>query len=77
MERAQTRKDTPTEPTTVASLSGVSGGMYFSLENDEILPVPGKLECTHMVEYPVQFVVQPVRKARKQAPSSTEHHVTQ
>ena len=30
-----------------------------------------------MVEYSVQFVVQPVCEARKQAPPSTEHHVTQ
>jgi len=30
-----------------------------------------------MIEYPVQFVVQPVRKAREQASSSTEYHITQ
>jgi len=44
MERTQTREDTPTEPTTVASLSGVPRGVYFSLENDKILGVPGKVE---------------------------------
>ena len=77
MERTQTRKDAPAKPTTVASLSWVSRGVYFSLEDDEISRVSGKPELTHMVEYPVQFIVQPVREARKQAPSSTEHHVTQ
>ena len=30
-----------------------------------------------MVEYPVQFVVQPIRKAREQASSSAEYHIAQ
>jgi len=60
MECTQTRKDTPTEPPSVASLSWVTGGMYF-----------------RMIEYPVQFIVQPVRKARKQASPSAEHYVAQ
>ena len=41
MERTQTCKDTAAKPTAVASLSWVSRGMDFSLENDEILRVPG------------------------------------
>jgi len=51
--------------------------MDFSLENYETLWHSGKLGQTHVVEYPVQFIVQPIRKARKQASSSAEHHITQ
>lgn len=39
--------------------------------------ISGKLGQTHVVEYPVQFVVQPIRKAREQASSPAEHHITQ
>lgn len=28
-----------------------------------------------MIEYPVQFVVHPIRKTHEHAPSSAEHHV--
>ena len=40
MERTQTRKDAPTKPTTITSLSRVPGGVDFSLENDEISCIP-------------------------------------
>jgi hypothetical protein len=51
--------------------------MDFSLEDDKTSCVFEKPPLTHMIEYPVQFVVQPVRKAREQASSSTEHHIAQ
>ena len=51
--------------------------MNFSLGVCETSRVFEKLPSTYVVEYPVQFVVQPVRKARKQASSSTEDHIAQ
>jgi hypothetical protein len=77
MECTQTREDTAPKPTTVTSLSRVTGGMNFSLMNDETQYGFEKLLLTHMVEYSVQFIVQSVREARKQASSPTEHHVAQ
>ena len=49
--------------------------MNFSLENDKMVHIDGNLRLTYVVEYPVQFIVHPVRKAHEQAPSSAEHHV--
>ena len=36
-----------------------------------------KLSSTYVGEYPIQFVVQPVRKTREQTSCSTKHHVAQ
>lgn len=77
VERTQTREDTTSEPTAIASLGRVARGMNFSLVDDETLCVVEKLPSTHMIEYPVQFAVQPVRKAWEQTSSSAEYHVAQ
>lgn len=77
MECTQTREDTAPKPTTVTSLGRVTRGVNFSLVNDKTQCNFEQLPLTHVVEYPVQFIVQPVREARKQAPSPTEHHVAQ
>ena len=77
MKRAQTCENTTSEPTAVASLSRITGGMDFSLGDDKTSCTLETLTPTHVVEYPVQLVVQSVSKAPEQASPSSKHHVAQ